>query len=126
MKRVFYLKTNSLRSKLMWSMMLFLAPSAVLLIYTNFYAINVMRTQVAESNKNIVHLYLNRIDRDLYNIERYLANLISSEYELKGITEGNESEIIMATVRLRKDIDRSEERRVGEECSEPCIARWWP
>jgi len=56
--RFFRIPFNSIRFKLIVGVVLITVPLSLLLIYTNYYAIGVVRSQVADSNKkNDVFVY---------------------------------------------------------------------
>ncbi|NRD78296.1 histidine kinase [Bacillus sp. BRMEA1] len=70
---------NSLRFKLLLGVFLILLPLIVLLIYQNYYAIHVVRSQVMESNKKMITLYMQLIDKGLEDADEYLLSLASSD-----------------------------------------------
>lgn len=47
-------------------------PLSGLLVFQNIYAISVVRKQVADSQRDVLAQYLNRIDADLDDIDKYL------------------------------------------------------
>ncbi|MFS0724307.1 cache domain-containing sensor histidine kinase [Paenibacillus sp. 1P07SE] len=57
-------------------------PLIVMLLYNNFYAIDVVRTQVAESYKNTLRLYMGQIDSNLNDVDAYLNTIAGSGYDL--------------------------------------------
>ncbi|QAV19255.1 HAMP domain-containing protein [Paenibacillus chitinolyticus] len=68
---------NSLRFKLITGLMLIMLPIVLFLIYTNFYSIQVVRNQVAQSNSNMISLYMGLIDKSLADIDSYLLKYAS-------------------------------------------------
>ena len=58
-------------------------------LYNNLYAISVIRNQVANSNKNLVTLYMQMIDNRLNSAEKYLANDLSYDYNLQNMQYGD-------------------------------------
>ena len=52
------------------------------------------------------------------NYGRYIAKVDESQIDEEKVQQSN---LILVTA-----ITRSEERRVGKECSEPCRSRWSP
>ncbi|OPA78656.1 two-component sensor histidine kinase [Paenibacillus selenitireducens] len=68
---------NSLRFKLITGLMLIMLPIVLFLIYTNFYSIQVVRNQVAQSNSNMISLYTGLIDKSLADIDNYLLKYAS-------------------------------------------------
>ncbi|WP_207659284.1 sensor histidine kinase [Anaerobacterium chartisolvens] len=82
-------------------------PFVMLLAYNNFYAINAIREQVAASNKNVVGLYLNQIDSNLSEIDKYLADLAGTDTDISQIESySNEDESVLANVRLKIKISK--------------------
>lgn len=74
---------NSIRFKLVISVLLVTVPLLALLFYNNYYAIKVVREQVAMSNKNMMSLYMGQIDSGLDEADKYLNSLLSSNFELQ-------------------------------------------
>ena len=73
MNKLNSLKTkNSLRTKLTLSVFIMTLPLIAMLFYNNFYAIQVVRGQVAQSYKNTLLHNMNQIDNDLNNVDAYL------------------------------------------------------
>lgn len=70
---------NSLRFKLITGLMLIILPMVLFLIYNNMYSIQVVRNQVAQSNSNMISLYMGLIDRALEDIDNYLLKYASEE-----------------------------------------------
>jgi len=63
---------TSIRFKLIFSVLAFIVPLIIILFLSNNYAMKVVRNQVAQSNKNLVSLYMNQIDRNLEEADKYL------------------------------------------------------
>ncbi len=74
MKRFYWQSGRTLRFKLLFGFLLLVIPLVAFMIYNNLYAIDVVRNQVAQSNKNMIVLYMNQIDRNLEEVEKYLYN----------------------------------------------------
>ncbi|MFD0717449.1 sensor histidine kinase [Paenibacillus sp. GCM10027626] len=70
---------QTLRFKLMIGFMALVIPLVAFMIYNNMYAIQVVRNQVAQSNKNLISLYMGQIDRSLEEVEKYLYNIAALE-----------------------------------------------
>ncbi|MGO4370417.1 histidine kinase [Paenibacillus sp. MCAF20] len=68
---------GSLNFKLILSVLIMTGPLLGMLIYNNFYAIDVVREQVADSYKNMLTLYMNQIDSGLYDVDAYLNSMLS-------------------------------------------------
>lgn len=73
---------KSIRVKLVLGLLGVTLPLIVLLIYNNTYSVNVIHNQVANSNKNLVSVYMKQIDDQLSEAERHMMGLLMSEYNL--------------------------------------------
>ncbi|GGG06094.1 sensor histidine kinase [Paenibacillus abyssi] len=73
---------NSIRFKLMIGLLVIMLPIVSLLIYNNFYSMKVVRNQVAQSNSNLISLYMGQLDRNLEDIESILVELIAWDTRL--------------------------------------------
>ncbi|WP_261304966.1 sensor histidine kinase [Paenibacillus andongensis] len=73
---------KSIRFKLIFGIVILIVPLLGLLFYNNYYAMNVVRNQVANSNKSLLSLYLNQIDRNLDEVDNYLLNNASLETDI--------------------------------------------
>ncbi|WP_424768190.1 sensor histidine kinase [Paenibacillus sp. sgz302251] len=70
---------NSLRFKFFAAVLVIFVPLVTVLIVNNFYSVDVVRNQVAQSNKNMLSLYKDQIDRNLEEVDKYLANTLESD-----------------------------------------------
>ncbi|TXK86185.1 sensor histidine kinase [Paenibacillus sp. N3.4] len=70
---------KSLRFKLIFGLFSIVIPIVVFMIYNNLYAIKVVRNQVAQSNKNLISLYMGQIDRNLDEVDKYLFTIAAQE-----------------------------------------------
>ncbi|CAN7373268.1 histidine kinase [Paenibacillus sp. LjRoot153] len=70
---------KSLRFKLIFGLLIIVIPIVAFMIYNNLYAIKVVRNQVAQSNKNLISLYMGQIDRNLDEVDKYLFNLAAQD-----------------------------------------------
>lgn len=103
--RFFRIPFNSIRFKLIVGLVLITVPLSLLLIYTNYYAIGVVRSQVADSNKKMMSLYMGQIDEQLRFAESNLMGLTIAEADFTGIeNKVSESDRIFALSRLSKRI----------------------
>jgi two-component system sensor histidine kinase YesM len=73
---------KSLRFKLIFGLFIIVIPLVAFMIYNNLYAIKVVRNQVAQSNKNLISLYMGQIDRNLEEVDKYLYNVAAQETSL--------------------------------------------
>jgi two-component system sensor histidine kinase YesM len=82
--------TRTLRFKLLFGFLLLVIPLVAFMIYNNLYAINVVRNQVAQSNKNMISLYMGQIDRNLEEAEKYLYTIAALETGLMVLEQPRE------------------------------------
>jgi two-component system sensor histidine kinase YesM len=96
---------NSIRFKLVAGLLVVIVPIISMLIYNNFYAIRVIHNQVAESNKNMMSLYMGQIDKSLEDTDTYLSRLVLNDDNLKTMSYTNNiDDYYMAEFRLSKRI----------------------
>ncbi|NOU87160.1 HAMP domain-containing protein [Paenibacillus sp. LMG 31460] len=70
---------KSLRFQLIFGLLIIVIPIVLFMIYNNLYAIKVVRNQVAQSNKNLISLYMGQIDRNLDEVDKYLFNFAAQD-----------------------------------------------
>lgn len=73
---------NSLGIKLISGLLVTIGPLIAILIVVNHYSADVVRNQVAQSNKNLLSLYLRQIDRTLQEVDNYIINLSQTNMDL--------------------------------------------
>jgi two-component system sensor histidine kinase YesM len=73
---------NSLRTKLFAGIVFIIVPLVTVLIINNYYSVHVVRNQVAQSNKNLLSLYMGQIDRNLLEVDNYLYALAELNTDL--------------------------------------------
>jgi two-component system, sensor histidine kinase YesM len=56
-----------------------ITPIIAIMVYNNAYSVSIIHSQVAESNKNMLALYMNQIDANLDVVDNYLSTLIISD-----------------------------------------------
>jgi two-component system sensor histidine kinase YesM len=69
---------GSLNFKVIISVLIMTGPLLSMLLYNNFYAIDVVREQVADSYKKMLTLYMKQIDSGLNDVDVYLNTMLSS------------------------------------------------
>ncbi|MFF2889386.1 sensor histidine kinase [Paenibacillus sp. NPDC057967] len=82
MKWAHRLSNKSIRFKLLVGFLLFVIPLQLLLIFDNYYAMRVVSEQVANSNRNLAALYMDQIDRNLEEVDKYLRTTVAFESDL--------------------------------------------
>lgn len=70
---------NSLRFKFFAAVFIIFIPLVTVIIINNYYSVEVVRNQVAQSNKNMLSLYMDQIDRNLQEVDKYLSNTLESD-----------------------------------------------
>ncbi len=92
---------NSIRFKLIVGLLAITLPTVAFLIYNNNYAIRVVHNQVAESNRNLITMYMAQIDSKLDDVDKYLTNLIVNDPDLQEMKyQASENARTLAKVRL--------------------------
>ena len=91
--RIFKKLTNSIAFKLYIVLLIVIIPLAFFLFYNNFYAMNIVINQVANSNKNMITLYVNQINEGLYNADSYLTNIAASNSDFMVLKNSTDSSI---------------------------------
>lgn len=94
---------NSLRFKLFATILLVIVPLITVLIINSYYSVRVVRNQVAQSNKNMLSLYMNQIDSYLEEVDKYLFNLAEGDTDLLELESSrltNENSYMLAKLRL--------------------------
>lgn len=73
---------NSIRFKVILIFVIIITPLLILLFYNNFYAMNIVREQVAQSYSNTLPLYVRQIDKRLDEIRNYLIKTATLDPDL--------------------------------------------
>lgn len=76
------LSFRSIRVKLISGVLILTVPLIVILIYSNAYAVSVVRNQVAESYSNMMNLYMKSMDSGLEDVDKYINNMAGTGMEL--------------------------------------------
>lgn len=98
---------HSVRFRLILFPVLLVFPLILLLLYSNLYALQLVRDQVKQSTKNSIDLYMKQIDENLDVVDNYLfsmaaQNLDLLDFELSAATGGLPYQ--MARLRLNQVI----------------------
>ncbi|CAH1210899.1 hypothetical protein PAECIP111891_03627 [Paenibacillus allorhizoplanae] len=105
-----YWRRASLRVKLIVSVFIMTMPLVGMLLYNNYYAIHVVRGQVADSYKNTLNLYTDQSDSQLDDIDSYMRTVAGTGYDLLSLSqEEADGEYYSAKIylfnKLSKDIN---------------------
>ncbi|MFS0725786.1 sensor histidine kinase [Paenibacillus sp. 1P07SE] len=98
---------HSLRFKLFVSILLLMVPLIVIMQVKDVYSSYVIRNQVAQSNKNLLSLYMNQTDAYLVEVDAYLYNLSERNTDLLLLdapTPDDSTQYLLARLRLFHDL----------------------
>lgn len=96
---------NTMRFKLILGVAAILVPLIVLLNFNQYYAAQVVRKQVAESNQSFISLYMNQIDGLLDEIDSFLISMAASDPNLLLLDRRQpEAETALLKVQLSKQL----------------------
>lgn len=73
---------RSIRFQLVAGFLIVIIPLITLLIYNNYYAIEVVRKQTAVTHQTTMELYMNQIDNSLEEVDKYLYSTAVQETDL--------------------------------------------
>ncbi|WP_165279897.1 sensor histidine kinase [Paenibacillus protaetiae] len=95
---------NSTPVKLVLGLLGITLPLIALLLYNNSYSVNVIHSQVAASDKNLIDIYMKQIDAQLTEVERHLAGLSSTDLNVQemGDSQSEDEYILAKTAVYRK------------------------
>ncbi|MCU6712067.1 histidine kinase [Paenibacillus sp. J5C_2022] len=94
-----------MRFKLILGVAAILVPLIVLLNFNQYYAAQVVRKQVAESNQSFISLYMNQIDGLLDEIDSFLISMAASDPNLLLLDRRQpEAETALLKVQLSKQL----------------------
>ncbi|MGO4495759.1 sensor histidine kinase [Paenibacillus sp. 2RAB27] len=97
---------NSLRFKLL-GIIFIIVPLVVVLVVINFYSTQVVRNEVAGSNRNLLSLYVGQIDQNLKQVDNYLYSLSQLNTDLLDLevtSQNSENDYNKAKLRLFNSI----------------------
>ncbi|MEC0227055.1 sensor histidine kinase [Paenibacillus alba] len=103
------LSNKSIRFKLIVGFLLLVIPLQLLLIFDNYYGMKVVREQVANSNRHLVALYMDQIDRNLEEIDKYLRTMVAFENDLIKLdisAKVNSDDYLLAKINLFNKLER--------------------
>ncbi|MGM0875816.1 MAG: hypothetical protein ACQEWV_13730 [Bacillota bacterium] len=98
---------KSLQFKLIAGFLVITMPVIAFLIYNNFYSIHVVRNQIAQSNENMVALYMGQIDYGLGIVDDYLYSMAAKDLDLLNLElseKGNNQKYYFSKIRLNEII----------------------
>ncbi|WP_083652415.1 sensor histidine kinase [Bacillus sp. MRMR6] len=96
---------NSIRLKLVIGFLVLIVPLLILIIYSNYHAMDVAREEVAESNDKMVTLYMGTIDSTLKTVEEYLINTATFDHDIQQLEYFlSEKDYTLAKIRAQSKI----------------------
>lgn len=98
---------RSIRVKMMAGLFMIVVPLIGFIIYSNVYAIEVVRQQVANSSEDLLSLYRDQLDGRLSEVDNYLIGLMSDAELTDMPFVTNRDERIFIASRLTKEITNS-------------------
>lgn len=105
-KKYLLLFTKSIGFKLLLSIFLCVLPMVFLLTYNNFHSRNVLLSQIENTHRNMLQIYVSQLDRQLDDASSYLLNLALYENDTQLIANStNETAVKLATMRVKKNMD---------------------
>ncbi|THF84127.1 sensor histidine kinase [Cohnella fermenti] len=78
---------RTLRSRLILGFCLVTIPLLVVVLSNNLYATRVVHSQVAESNQNLLTVYMNDMDKALEEIENYLYKTAEQDQNVSSLSQ---------------------------------------
>lgn len=94
---------RSIRVKLVLGLLCITLPLIAMLIYNNRYSVDVIHNQVANSNKNLVSVYMKQIDDQLSEAERHMMGLMLTDFNLLTMGEASSDD---AYVMAKNSVNR--------------------
>lgn len=94
---------RSIRTKLITLVLLLTLPIILMLLFSNMYAIRVVRTQVAESYSHLMNVYIVQADDQMEAIRRTVNNLVALDANvltMERAPEGADSTYQLAKIQL--------------------------
>ncbi|MBB6634434.1 sensor histidine kinase [Cohnella thailandensis] len=80
-------KPRTIRSRLILGFCLVTIPLLVVVLSNNLYATRVVHSQVAESNRNLLTVYMNDMDKALEEIENYLYKTAEQDQNVSSLSQ---------------------------------------
>lgn len=101
------MRPATMRSRLILGFALVTVPLVIALLWNNLYATKVVHSQVAQSNRNMLTMYMNDMDQVLGEIENYLYKTAEQDQSLISLSQyGKESwEYYLATTQTANDLN---------------------
>lgn len=101
------MRQASMRSKLILGFGLVTVPLVIVLLWNNLYATRVVHSQVAQSNRNMLTIYMNDMDQVLGEIENYLYKTAEQDQSLISLSQYDKDswEYYLSTTQTVNELD---------------------
>jgi len=107
MRRIPDWPLNSIRFILLICVMVLTLPLIAMLFYNNFYAVHVVRDQVAVSYKKSLSLYMGQIDERLNAVDNYISTITDNTTDLLSLsTLEKDDEYYLAKINLKNVLSK--------------------
>jgi two-component system, sensor histidine kinase YesM len=103
-------KRGSFRAKLVLMMLCVSVPLVALLVFQSVYSISLLHDKVAETDKDLLAVYMEKIDQNLAGVEYFMTSLATHDLDLislESYAEKNENEYQLAKIRLMNVLSQS-------------------
>ncbi|MFC5531404.1 sensor histidine kinase [Cohnella yongneupensis] len=101
------MRQASMRSRLILGFGLLTVPLVIVLLWNNLYATRVVHSQVAQSNRNMLTIYMNDMDQVLGEIENFLYKTAEQDQSLISLSQydKNSWEYYLSTTQTVNELD---------------------
>ena len=100
-----HIPTKSIRFRIIFVVFSIVFVLLLILLFSNIYAINVVRKQAAGANQKMLKMYMNRVDDVFKNVENYWVGLQLSENMATIEYTDNEVNYYTAQARMKRDME---------------------
>ncbi|RED64887.1 cache domain-containing sensor histidine kinase [Cohnella lupini] len=101
------MRQATMRSRLIIGFGLVTVPLVIVLLWNNLYATKVVHSQVAQSNRNMLTMYMNDMDQVLGEIENYLYKTAEQDQSLISLSQYDKEswEYYLSTTQATNDLN---------------------
>ncbi|RKP53014.1 sensor histidine kinase [Cohnella endophytica] len=101
------MRQATMRSRLILGFGLVTVPLVIVLLWNNLYATKVVHSQVAQSNRNMLTMYMNDMDQVLDEIETYLYKTAEQDQSLISLSQYDKDswEYYLSTTQTTNDLN---------------------
>src|SRR5690606_11142758 len=99
--------SNSIRTKLIFLVLLLTLPLIMMLIYNNTYAIQVVRSQVSESYKYLLSTYITQVDTDLTAARKFVLDVLALDRNFLAMEQANSDDVYyFSMIQMAQDLQQ--------------------